>query len=538
MHPPLTSNQVDGVFEELDVDNNGSLSFEEFKTWLLGRESMWSPRLHDDETSDSVASTRHLATSPTRAAMLVDKKNAGFLTFAQSLVEDMVTDACAMSSRSPWLLNSQPIEKTDLDKRLQTEHVLFQRVGAVQVMDNAMDEAGGVAKLFAKFDVNGDGTMEMAELSYLVQSIGLAASPVDLRLLAHRLHREDGATIHLADFVKFIQLGPSAASHERVLLDKIIDLEQRCKDHRIEEAEVKNVLSNFYAGMTPHELAWMAQQLHRLIGWSVDLPMLQRIALVCTPCIFDTTDAAKLVCAGDVLLALFSAPSGFAGSFASYSIQSVSDAIQLLFKIEQPDVEGDLEWEKLGQSPTAEMPQAKFVECLLRRGLKLDGDSLGIASQVCVALTLDTLRYREGGGGGGSSLYSTLKTLETRMRHILQQMARVGSGQQYYQTIITRTLDPHHALNVYVSDPSAHHVMQHSFCEADLSVNGVALFTSTDHLLSKTAVNPFHRGVVHDLWYPELNAYFVNLVKRFRILYTEDQKTPTLAFLESDGMVQ
>ncbi|RHY59247.1 hypothetical protein DYB30_008163 [Aphanomyces astaci] len=537
MHPPLTSNQVDGVFEELDVDNNGSLSFEEFKTWLLGRESMWSPRLHDDETSDSVASTRHLATSPTRAAMLVDKKNAGFLTFAQSLVEDMVTDACAMSSRSPWLLNSQPIEKTDLDKRLQTEHVLFQRVGAVQVMDNAMDEAGGIAKLFAKFDVNGDGTMEMAELSYLVQSIGLAASPVDLRLLAHRLHREDGATIHLADFVKFIQLGPSAASHERVLLDKIIDLEQRCKDHRIEEAEVKNVLSNFYAGMTPHELAWMAQQLHRLIGWSVDLPMLQRIALVCTPCIFDTTDAAKLVCAGDVLLALFSAPSGFAGSFASYSIQSVSDAIQLLFKIEQPDVEGDLEWEKLGQSPTAEMPQAKFVECLLRRGLKLDGDSLGIASQVCVALTLDTLRYREGGGGGGSSLYSTLKTLETRMRHILQQMARVGSGQQYYQTIITRTLDPHHALNVYVSDPSAHHVMQHSFCEADLSVNGVALFTSTDHLLSKTAVNPFHRGVVHDLWYPELNAYFVNLVKRFRILYTEDQKTPTLAFLESDALV-
>ncbi|ETW03497.1 hypothetical protein, variant 1 [Aphanomyces invadans] len=541
MHPPLTPNQIDGVFEELDVDNNGSLSFEEFKMWLLGRESMWSPRVPDDSGED-IAIPIHELLSPTREAIVHDKKSAGLVTFVQSVVDDMVTDACGMSTRSPWLFNSQPIEKREFDKQLEREHVLFQRLGTIQLMDNTMDDTGGIAKLFSKFDVNGDGSIEIDELSYLVQSIGLTASPVDLRLLAHRLRREDDGTIHLADFVTFLQR--TTPSHERALLDKIIELEHLCKEHRIQEADVKHILRNFYIGMDTHELAWMAKQLHDLIGWTVDLSMLQRIALVCTPCIFDTNDS-KVVCAGDVLLALFSAPAGFAGSLASYSIQAVSDAIQHLFKIESPDVEEDLEWEKLGQLPQAEMPQAKFVECLLRRGLKLVGDSLGIESQVCVALALDTLRYREGVGhtmfsstvtrGLFTSLsrYSTLTALEQQMRHILQQMARVGSGQQFYQTVITRGSSPDEALKVYVIDPSVHQVMMHAFHESDFSVNGVALFA--DNVAA--AMNPFQRGVVHDLWYPELNTYFLGLLKRFRILYTEDKKTPSLAFLESDALV-
>ncbi|RHY32912.1 hypothetical protein DYB32_002115 [Aphanomyces invadans] len=509
MHPPLTPNQIDGVFEELDVDNNGSLSFEEFKMWLLGRESMWSPRVPDDSGED-IAIPIHELLSPTREAIVHDKKSAGLVTFVQSVVDDMVTDACGMSTRSPWLFNSQPIEKREFDKQLEREHVLFQRLGTIQLMDNTMDDTGGIAKLFSKFDVNGDGSIEIDELSYLVQSIGLTASPVDLRLLAHRLRREDDGTIHLADFVTFLQrmCGPmhsateidtiapgTTPSHERALLDKIIELEHLCKEHRIQEVDVKHILRNFYIGMDTHELAWMAKQLHDLIGWTVDLSMLQRIALVCTPCIFDTNDS-KVVCAGDVLLALFSAPAGFAGSLASYSIQAVSDAIQHLFKIESPDVEEDLEWEKLGQLPQAEMPQAKFVECLLRRGLKLVGDSLGIESQVCVALALDTLRYREGVGhtmfsstvtrGLFTSLsrYSTLTALEQQMRHILQQMARVGSGQQFYQTVITRGSSPDEALKVYVIDPSVHQVMMHAFHESDFSVNGVALFADNRMLTS------------------------------------------------------
>ncbi|KAF0716505.1 Aste57867_2814 [Aphanomyces stellatus] len=548
MHPPLTPNQVDGVFEELDTDNNGTLTFDEFKLWMMGRESMWSPPFLGamDDSSDSAMGSQIL--SPTRRSILHDKATAGMVTFIQSVIDDVFHDAYAMSSSGAWLLNAQPIDKSQLDRRIHSEHVLFQRLASIPLIDNSMEETGGIAKLFSRFDMNGDGSIEMDELTYLVQSIGLNATPVDLRLLAHRLQRSaDSNHIYLSDFANFIQR--TSPSQERALLDKLIELEQLCKEHRLRDVEVKLVLGNFYLGMPAYELEWMAKQLHTMIGWTVDLIMLQRIALVCTPCIFEVgKTTSPLVCAGDVLLALFGAPSGLAGTFASHSVQVVSSAIQSLFKIEQGDVEEDLEWEKLGQTPLGEMAQAQFVECLLRRGLKLTGgaDGLGIDSQVAVALALDALRYRDGQATEFSSTvsrglftslsrYSTLQSLEERVRHILQTMARVGSGQQMYQTVITRTSDADHALNIYVLDPTIQEAMVTSFMASDLAVNGIALFsTAVD---PGNLISPFSRGVVTDRWYPELNAYFLGLLKRLRVHYTEDKKHPCLAFLESDALV-
>lgn len=137
------------------------------------------------------------------------------------------------------------------------------------------------------------------------------------------------------------------------------------------------------------------------------------------------------------------------------------------------------------------------------------------------------------------------------MRHILKKLARIGSGQQYYQTIITRTPETNAALNIYVIDPSAQQALSYSFSAVDISPSHSPLFTKkidsryeilafpvalTDLHSSAGEVSHFERGTVNAMWYSELNNYFLGLLRRFRIKYTTD-KAPSLILLESNGEI-
>lgn len=165
------------------------------------------------------------------------------------------------------------------------------------------------------------------------------------------------------------------------MLDKLIELEQLYKGHQVENNDVKLILSNFYLGMPVHETMYLAKQLKLKLGWSVDLVTLKRIALICTPCIYGD-GKEQPASAGGVLLAMFNSSTGLAGTLSNYSIQDVSNSILALFNVEKPE-QDDVEWEKLGQPKNMEeIPQTDFVECLLRRGLKLSGDSFGIENQI------------------------------------------------------------------------------------------------------------------------------------------------------------
>ncbi|KAH9111732.1 hypothetical protein LEN26_006865 [Aphanomyces euteiches] len=537
LHPPLTDNQIDGVFEELDIDNSGTLSFEEFKAWLLGRDSVWVP---PDEDEAVYINTSKLSYE----LITLDSVNPNLRSFLKSIVDEMIDEATTKPMNSSWHLNGKPLEKRQLDLRFRQEHVLFQRICPIELIDNAGDEARGIAKLFSRFDVHSDGSIEYEEPSNLVQSIGLSASPVDLRIFSHLLQRTPGQGIRLTDLTMFIQRASSA--YDRVLLDKLIELEQLYKEHQVENNDVKLILNNFYLGMPAHEMIYMAKQLKMKLGWSVDLVTLQRIALICTPCMFGD-GKEQPASAGGVLLAMFHSSTGLTGTFSNYSIHDVSNAILALFKIEKPDQDDDIEWEKLGQPNLEEIAQPDLIECLLRRGLKLSEESLAMENQMRVAFALDALRYRDSvdhvqfSSAVSRSLFASLsrftrvQALEVKMRHILTKLARLGSGQQFYQTLITRTPEATAALNVYVIDPYAQQALSYSFAAADISQSHSPLLTRK--IDSSTGeVNLIERGTVNEMWYPELNNYFLGLLRRFRIKFTED-KAASLVFLESNALV-
>lgn len=89
MHPPLTDNQIDGVFEEVDIDNNGTLSFEEFKAWLLGRDSVWAPP-DDDEAVYAASPSKVLYES-----MTLDSVNPNLRSFLKSIVDEIIDEETA-----------------------------------------------------------------------------------------------------------------------------------------------------------------------------------------------------------------------------------------------------------------------------------------------------------------------------------------------------------------------------------------------------------------------------------------------------------
>ncbi|OQR95149.1 cysteine protease family C02 [Achlya hypogyna] len=546
LHPPLSAVQVNALMDELDVDGSGTLSLGEFKQWMLGKEAAWVPEMATDADEAWLRSPR-----AGRRSTLEDSERATVVPWVQALLGDLLEDVLgSLGGRTgPWCVTSpvaptiEMVPKTALDARWRTETVVFQRVAALPVVDGSTNECESIAKLFARFDVNGDGSIATDELALLLACVGLDASPLDVRLLGHRLQRSHGHIL-LADFAHFVHTEASATTlqRERALYDQLLDLEQRIKEHRTVEAEVKLALLGLHEGMAKHELLWLSKALLDLVGAELAPATLQRIALVCTPCIYD----AALTCAGDVLLALLQAPAGLAGALGHFSVEAVSSAIQRLFKIEAKDEE--LEWEKLGPVATDALDQGAFIEGLLRRGLRLreaqDVDCLAVENQVCVALALDALRYRDAqlppvatrdvprGLFLSLSRYTTLRRLEDKLRRALQRLARIGSGQQMYQ--VTMAVGHDQALHVRVVDALLKQVMTLAFKATEMNTSGVPLFARRS-----AGTAPWTVGTVNAEWYPELNAYCMGLVRRLRICYRDDngKKRPFLEFLESPAFV-
>ncbi|KDO35099.1 hypothetical protein SPRG_22065 [Saprolegnia parasitica CBS 223.65] len=529
LHPPLTTAQIAALMEELDVDGNGTLSLDEFKRWMLGKEAAWAPEMvkDDDETwRRSPRAGRRTTLEAAERALLVP--------WIESVLVDLVADVlgAVANAPSPWIVTAHTTPT-------------LERMAALPVIDGSTDECESIAKLFARFDINGDGSIATDELALLLSCVGLEATALDVRLLSHRLQREHGQ-IFLSDFATFVSAETSGTTRdrERALVETLLDLEQRMKEHRVVEGDVKMALQTLHVGMPVHELLWLSKTLLDRIGLQVDVLSLQRIALACTPCIYNPT----LACAGDVLLALLQAPSGLGGTLLGFSVEVVSSAIQRLFKIASNDEE--LEWEKLGPAHVERREQGPLIEGLLRRGLRVletpDLDSLAIENQVCVALALDALRYRDAqlpplathdvsrGLFLSLSRYTTLQRLEDKLRRTLQRMARVGSGQQMYQ--VTLAFSANKTLHVRVLDSMLKQAMTLSFADADMDTRGVPLF---DRRPAPGSSQYWSMGVVNAEWYPELNAYFLALLRRLRICFRDDngKKQPFVEFLESQSFV-
>ncbi|OQS03518.1 cysteine protease family C02 [Thraustotheca clavata] len=540
LNPPLTSTQISALMSELDIDGNGTLSLDELKKWMLGSDPLWAPEMQTEEES-------WLPTpGAPRRTTLDEAESLKVIPWMQTILQELVQDVCTITTEQPanWCITSATaptikyMTKPQLDKRLEKENIIFQRVIPIAVIDGSTEECDGIAKLFSRFDINGDGSIASDELALLLDCIGLPATPLDVKLLSHRLERKENY-IYLSDFAAFIDCS-STRVHESQLLAKLIELEQLCKEHRIHEEEVKMSLQHLHSTMTIHEMLWLSKQLLTLIGFRISLNMLERLALVCTPCIHDST----LTCAGDILLYLLQAPLGLSGSLAKFSLESVSDSIQRLFKIEASDDEQ--EWDKLGHNQSEEMDQSWFIECLLRRGLKVtDSDSLFVESQVTVALALDALRYRDSqlpplkpshvnrGLFLSLSRYTTLQHLEDKLRQTLERMSRVGSGQQMYQVVIS-TGYSEDTLHIRAIDSVQKQIMTLQFYREEINHHGLPLFTR-----SRESNANWQNGVVNSEWYPEINQYLLTLATRLRICFREDngKKQPFLEFLESREFV-
>ena len=143
-HTPLTlaRETASKCFAEADSNNDGSLSFFEFKEWLQPKTTVASPKMATRDNSSSVA----------------EIDNATNWRFAAA------TDAARAAAAA--------------DKESQARKVKMKEANGLGVNVNAGTIDEGAARLvFDKYDTNGDGVFDLAEFTEYLTSVFTALMP-------------------------------------------------------------------------------------------------------------------------------------------------------------------------------------------------------------------------------------------------------------------------------------------------------------------------------------------------------------------------
>lgn len=577
IQPPLTTDQTRFLLNQFDTNQDGEVSFAEFKSWIL-HDHVWDRDISERANGnvEDVLSTviipacNDIIEAAMRAIELVSTTNQWSYT-SSSL------------SAKPTLSTGVPIEQGA---------IFFNRVVAIRGDE---DSSRVIKQLLDRFDTDRTGDIDKNEFADLLLSFGIQAEPADVHVMMKRINfyackehnHHHQLSISIETLTAFINDLSSRSELQqytsRLKVNEVASiLTKICKMLNTSSSMREKVL----AALSCLEWSMESKAAVRLCHYlrhecTIEVDPTDILRLAKTLCFDDTfltepdqTSSTSLDSSKtgtrttfrrsvDILLGmLLSNTLGLTSSVATFNLNTVVHELEQSFSTIFAGLSIDTIWRKItGVDGSSMIDQREFMERLVTLGLSLssgegvqlseDNDKTQqmrrLVTKLMLSLALDAMRVelQDGSqsvdhGNVTQSLmtivfrYSKILDMERQWARGLSSAVRFSNGDQRF--LVSLSINQERCLVIRATDPMVKSVADFILQPCEYS------YANISTQLPQIVQTNNSQALVTYTFYPQLNAAIFALIGRLRIYVISGSVSisafiPFLSLVEEDEFV-